>query len=95
MSHECRHIMPNGAKCQATALRGKPYCYLHTRSRKRRPNERGLQVRTLARFLPKPEANTTASSNPRLTRMINKPSLEGRGELYISPFRFTELRQLL
>ena len=31
MSHECRHIMPNGAKCHAQALRDKPYCYFHTR----------------------------------------------------------------
>ena len=31
MSHECRHIMPYGAKCHAPALRGKPYCYFHTR----------------------------------------------------------------
>ncbi len=31
MSHECRHIMPNGAKCQSPALRDKPYCYFHTR----------------------------------------------------------------
>lgn len=31
MRKECRHIMPNGAKCQAAALRGKPYCYFHTR----------------------------------------------------------------
>ena len=31
MTHECRHIMPNGAKCHAAALRGKPYCYFHTR----------------------------------------------------------------
>jgi hypothetical protein len=23
--------MPSGAKCQAMALRGKPYCYFHTR----------------------------------------------------------------
>jgi hypothetical protein len=23
--------MPNGAKCQAPALQGKPYCYFHTR----------------------------------------------------------------
>ena len=31
MCNECRHIMPNGCKCQAPALRGKPYCYFHTR----------------------------------------------------------------
>ena len=31
MSHECRHIMPNGAKCESPALRDKPYCYFHTR----------------------------------------------------------------
>ncbi len=31
MKHGCRHIMPNGANCHAVALRGKPYCYFHTR----------------------------------------------------------------
>jgi hypothetical protein len=31
MCNECRHIMPNGCKCNAPALRGKPYCYFHTR----------------------------------------------------------------
>ena len=28
---ECRHIKPNGVKCMAPALRGKPYCYFHSR----------------------------------------------------------------
>ncbi len=31
MIHKCRHIMPNGSNCEAPALRGKPYCYFHTR----------------------------------------------------------------
>jgi hypothetical protein len=31
ISYECRHIMPSGAKCQAPSLKGKPYCYAHTR----------------------------------------------------------------
>jgi hypothetical protein len=31
MKHKCRHIMPSGRNCQAPALRGKPYCYFHTR----------------------------------------------------------------
>ena len=31
MCNECRHIMPNGRKCRAPALRGNPYCYFHTR----------------------------------------------------------------
>jgi hypothetical protein len=31
MCNECRHIMPNGVKCHAPALLGKPYCYFHTR----------------------------------------------------------------
>ncbi|MGA2559639.1 MAG: hypothetical protein ABSF17_08170 [Terracidiphilus sp.] len=30
MYYECRHIMPNGSKCRAPALTGKPYCYFHT-----------------------------------------------------------------
>jgi hypothetical protein len=28
---ECRHILPNGRKCRAAALRGKPFCFHHTR----------------------------------------------------------------
>jgi hypothetical protein len=31
MVKECRHIMPNGAKCKSPALRGKPCCYFHAR----------------------------------------------------------------
>lgn len=31
MYYECRHIMPNGSKCKSPSLRGKPYCYYHTR----------------------------------------------------------------
>ena len=31
MHIECRHIMPNGKKCRAAALRNMPYCYFHTR----------------------------------------------------------------
>ena len=27
----CRHIMPNGNKCSSPALRGKQFCYFHTR----------------------------------------------------------------
>ncbi|MGD0737778.1 MAG: hypothetical protein ABR976_21810, partial [Terracidiphilus sp.] len=31
ISYECRHILPSGAKCEAIALKGKPFCYCHTR----------------------------------------------------------------
>ncbi|MDR3774593.1 MAG: hypothetical protein P4L26_14665 [Terracidiphilus sp.] len=31
MLPECRHILPSGHKCTALALRGKYYCYFHTR----------------------------------------------------------------
>ena len=34
MFNLCRPIMPSGAKCHAPALRGKPYCYFHTRLHK-------------------------------------------------------------
>jgi hypothetical protein len=27
----CRHILPSGTKCDAPSLRGKPFCYFHTR----------------------------------------------------------------
>ena len=31
MYFECRHIMPNGARCHSPALRDKDYCYYHNR----------------------------------------------------------------
>jgi hypothetical protein len=30
---ECRHVFPNGRRCHAPALRGKPLCYFHSRNR--------------------------------------------------------------
>ena len=30
MFNECRHILTNGHKCKAAALRGKAFCYYHT-----------------------------------------------------------------
>lgn len=27
----CRHIKPNGLRCQSPALRGTPFCYFHTK----------------------------------------------------------------
>ena len=33
---ECRHLMPGGRKCHAPALRGKSYCYHHTKLHFRR-----------------------------------------------------------
>ncbi len=34
MFQECRHIKPNGCKCRAAAMKGKPYCYYHLRVHK-------------------------------------------------------------
>jgi len=34
MYPECRHIMPNGAKCHSPAMRGMAYCYFHTPGRR-------------------------------------------------------------
>ncbi len=31
MYKECRHILPDGAKCKASALKDMPYCYYHDR----------------------------------------------------------------
>lgn len=41
---ECRHILTNGRKCRAAALRGKPFCFHHAKlhfrvSRKRKARE--------------------------------------------------------
>jgi hypothetical protein len=31
----CRHVMPNGVQCGSPALRGKAFCYFHTRLHRR------------------------------------------------------------
>ena len=31
MYYECRHIMPNGARCHSPAMREMNYCYFHAR----------------------------------------------------------------
>jgi hypothetical protein len=41
---ECRHILPSGRKCHCPALRGKPFCFHHTKlhfrnSATRKPGE--------------------------------------------------------
>src|SRR5271163_3096415 len=35
MVPECRHIKTSGGKCGSPALRGKPYCYFHSRLKQR------------------------------------------------------------
>ena len=35
MVPECRHIKTSGGKCGSPALRGKPYCYFHSRLKER------------------------------------------------------------
>ena len=35
MVPECRHIKTSGGKCGSPALRGKPYCYYHSRLKER------------------------------------------------------------
>ena len=49
MCNECRHIMPNGAKCHSPALRGMAYCYFHIPGRRpaegrSRPRNRPLKL---------------------------------------------------
>ena len=34
MFQECRHILTSGYKCKAAALKGKPFCFFHSRSRR-------------------------------------------------------------
>lgn len=44
----CRHIMPDGARCEAPALKGMPYCYhherLHRTSFKQKPGKKTLEL---------------------------------------------------
>ena len=35
---ECHHILPNGKRCRAVALRGKFYCYHHIGPARKRPS---------------------------------------------------------
>ena len=46
MYQECRHIMPNGAKCHSPAMRGMAYCFFHA------PARRPMQGQSRARKKP-------------------------------------------
>ena len=62
MFYECRHIMPNGARCHSPALHGKDYCYYHTRLHQR------------AKSSPAPGARSAAPSDSAL----KLPDIEDR-----------------
>lgn len=43
---ECRHIMTNGRKCRSAALRGKPFCFHHSKLHFRTSARRKLKELT-------------------------------------------------
>ncbi len=52
MYKECRHIKPDGAKCEAAALKDMPYCYYHDRlhrsgSRQKPSSKGGIELQPL------------------------------------------------
>jgi hypothetical protein len=52
MYKECRHIKPDGAKCEAPALKDMPYCYYHDRlhrsgSRQKSSPKGGIELQPL------------------------------------------------
>ena len=73
MYFECRHIMPNGARCHSPALRDKNYCYYHTR------------LHRLA-IPPKPApANTPAATpTPVIPEPLKLPILEDRSAIQVA-----------
>ena len=64
MFNLCRHIMPSGAKCHTPALRGKPYCYYHTRLH-RFPAAQASP--SMASRSPRKTSSATHSSSPIAT----------------------------
>ena len=52
MYDECRHIMPNGARCHSPALRGQDYCYYHTRLHQRAKSSASSGARSAAASTP-------------------------------------------
>jgi hypothetical protein len=64
MFNLCRHIMPSGAKCHTPALRGKPYCYYHTRLH-RFPAAQASP--SMASRSPRKTSSATHSSSPITT----------------------------
>ena len=55
MYPECRHIMPNGAKCHSPAMRAMAYCYFHT------PERRSAQGRAQKKPLKLPALDDRAA----------------------------------
>lgn len=52
MLPECHHILHNGNKCRAIALRGKPHCKHHAPGRRRRTPKPRIHRTILLRTIP-------------------------------------------
>jgi len=74
MFQECRHILPSGCKCKAPALKGKPFCYFHTTSR--RPSSK-LTAETGKLLLPSVEdAGGVTMAIDQILRHYGKGNIE-------------------
>ena len=65
MYPECRHIMPNGAKCHSPAMRGMAYCYFHT------PGRRSAQDRVQKKPLKLPALDDRTAIQIAVTQVLN------------------------
>ena len=70
MYFECRHIMPNGARCHSPALRDKDFCYYHTRLHQR--------AKSAAPSGARPAASTAAEGPLKL------PIIEDRSAIQVA-----------
>jgi hypothetical protein len=65
MYPECRHVMPNGAKCHSPAMRAMAYCYFHT------PERRSAQGRAQKKPLKLPALDDRAAIQIAVTQVLN------------------------
>jgi hypothetical protein len=72
---ECRHIMTNGRKCRAAALRGKPFCFHHVKLHFRSSAKRRLKELTGSDFQ---DLNALRRATAKALEALSSPMVDAR-----------------
>jgi hypothetical protein len=72
---ECRHIMTNGRKCRAAALRGKPFCFHHVKLHFRSSAKRRLKELTGSDFQ---DLNALRRATAKALEALSSPMVDTR-----------------
>ena len=76
MFQECRHILTSGYKCKAAAIKGKPFCFFHSRAR--RPPNKTLEENAILLLPSVEDAGGVTIAINQVLRQFGKGNIDGQ-----------------